>query len=138
MHPTHQGYSNRKTRRCDDADRRVSMEITPGGQAVDQHRGAKAPEPGAHVDVQAEQMADHRAAEHRMRQPVADIAHLAQYDVYAEESTQTAHQQCRYQAMHKKLVLQRLNEERHRLLSAGDVPGSFAGPRVGGSGSGWR
>src|SRR5262249_54958300 len=99
------------------------MYSVPGRQAVDEHRSAKAPEPSADVDVEAEQVADDRAAKHGVRQTVANIAHLAQHDVDSDQATQTPDQECRYQTAHEKAILQRLSDERHQFPPVGDAPG---------------
>ena len=74
-------------------------------------------------------MADHRAAEHRMRQTVADIAHLAQHDVRPGARTGT-HEQGGYQAMHKNWYQ---NGSTKNAIGhfRGDAPGFLLGHVVG-------
>ena len=50
------------------------------------------PEPGPQVEVDRRDVGDDGPAEHRVRQAMADVAHVPQHDVDADQPAQRAHQ----------------------------------------------
>ena len=55
---------------------------------IDEQRRRESPGAGAEVEVDAGHVGHDRAAEHRVRQAMADVAHVAQHHVDADEAAQ--------------------------------------------------
>ena len=72
------------------ADRRIGADRAPTHDAPDRQRRDDAPDAGAEEQVDADQTRDGVAAEDRMRQAVADVAHVAQHDVAPDQAAQGA------------------------------------------------
>src|SRR5581483_3851878 len=85
---TDDGDADGEARGRHDADRGIGADLPLAGHGVDEERGDKAPQPRSNVEVQLQHVRDDGAAEDRVAEPVADVAHPAQDDEYPEQPAQ--------------------------------------------------
>jgi hypothetical protein len=71
-----------------DADRGVGADAAAAGDGVDGERGRQPPQPGPSTIGQPDERGGGVAAEDRVRQAVADVAHAAQDDEDPDEAAQ--------------------------------------------------
>ena len=99
-----QGNPDREGCGGDDADRCIGADLPPTSDTVDQQRGEHPPRSGPEIEVPPEDVRNRRAAEDRVRQPVADVRHALEDDVDADEPAESPSEQPGLQPMAEELV----------------------------------
>ena len=79
-----------ETRGGHDADGGIGPEPTTAGEFVDEQGRRHPPQASPQIEIDLEQKADDRPAEHGVGEAMADVAHAAQDDVHADQAAQGA------------------------------------------------